>query len=313
MKESVCSFVIITYNQKNTIRASLLSVLEQDYKNFRLIITDDGSTDGTKEEILNVLNEFSDVLKDVVFLDNVNNAGIVSNFNKAIPFITGDFFITQAGDDIAMPDRVSFSKGFFEDNKNCLAFFSSTIDISNENVILCTNYGEVINERNKRLGGVNITNTLFDEAGILGASASYSVSLVNEAAIPYVAFSEDKSLTLRAALRGEVHFVNKCLVKYRRESGVTIVGKTTRKVYSKLMYRRSRFYKSLKFDHYYQYNKRTPQEQNKIRKLRISCMLSNRLLKGKESFVGYLFKSLLSGLLNKVTLRGVHYFIRGGK
>ncbi|MEG5841076.1 glycosyltransferase [Enterobacter mori] len=313
MKESVCSFVIITYNQKNTIRASLLSVLEQDYKNFRLIITDDGSTDGTKEEISNTLNEFSDTLKDIIFLDNVNNAGIVSNFNKTIPYIVGDFFITQAGDDIAMPDRVSFSKGFFEDNQNCLAFFSSTIDISNENDILGTNYGEVINERNKRLGGVNITNTLFDEAGILGASASYRASLIKEAAIPDVAFSEDKSLTLRAVLGGEVRFVNKSLVKYRRESGVTIVGKATCRVYSKLMYRRSRFYKSLKFDHYYQSTKHTSQEQNKIRKLRVSCILSNRLLKGKESFVGYLFKSLLSGLLNKVTLRGVHYFIKGVK
>lgn len=313
MKTSVCSFVMITYNQKDTVRASLLSVLEQDYKNFRLIITDDGSTDGTKEEIINTLNEFPDNLKDVVFLNNDRNSGIVSNFNKSIPYIIGDFFITQAGDDIAMPDRVSFSKEFFEGNKNCLAFFSSTIDITNDNVILGTNYGEVINERNKRLGGVNITNTLFDEAGILGASASYSVSLIQDAPIPSVAFSEDKSLTLRAALRGEVQFVKKSLVKYRRESGVTIVGKATHRIYSKLMYRRSRFYKSLKFDDYYMSTKRTPQEINKIRKLRVACVLSNRLLKSKESFFGYLFKSLCTGLLNKVTLRGFYYFITGVK
>lgn len=313
MNASVCSFVIITYNQKSTVRASILSVFEQDCKDFRLIITDDGSTDGTKEEILNILNEFDGCLKDVVFLNNVNNSGIVSNFNRSIPYIIGDFFITQAGDDISMPDRVSFSKKFFEENKNCLAFFSSTIDITNNNIVLDTNYGKVINERNQRLGGLNLSNTLFDEAGILGASASYRVSLVNDALIPCVAFSEDKSLTLRAVLRGEALFVKKPLVKYRRESGVTIVGKATHTIYSKLMYRRSRFYKSLKFDEYYMYSTRKSHERTKIRMLRTSCVLSYKLLTSKKSFSSFLIASLFSGLLNKVTLRGIYYFIKGGR
>lgn len=313
MRTSICSYIIITYNQRSTIRASLLSVFAQSFKNFRLIITDDGSTDGTKEEILNVLSEFKDVLKDVVFLNNLSNSGIVSNFNKSIPYIIGDFFITQAGDDIAMPDRVSYSKKYFDDNKNCVAFFSSTVDITSNDTVLGTNYGDIIHQRNKRLGGVNIANTLFDEAGILGASASYRTSLVKVAPIPCVAFSEDKSLTLRAVLTGEVQFVRKALVQYRRESGVTIVGKTTHKSYSKLMYRRSRFYKSLKFDDYYNYSIRSSQEQNKIKMLRISCLQSYRLLKGKQSFLVFIFNTLLTLSFNKVSLRGFYYYIRGGK
>lgn len=40
-------FILYTYNQKDWIQRSLSSILEQDYDEYRIIIVDDGSTDGS--------------------------------------------------------------------------------------------------------------------------------------------------------------------------------------------------------------------------------------------------------------------------
>ena len=45
------SIVMPSYNQVEFIEKSILSVLNQDYKNFELIIIDGGSNDGTIEII----------------------------------------------------------------------------------------------------------------------------------------------------------------------------------------------------------------------------------------------------------------------
>jgi len=50
--------IIPTFNREGVIRKSINSVLNQDYKNFELIIIDDGSTDNTEE----IVKNFHDVL-----------------------------------------------------------------------------------------------------------------------------------------------------------------------------------------------------------------------------------------------------------
>ena len=42
------SIIMSVYNNSNTIEAAIESILEQTYKDFELLILDDGSTDNTK-------------------------------------------------------------------------------------------------------------------------------------------------------------------------------------------------------------------------------------------------------------------------
>ena len=58
MNERV-DIVMATYNSMPYIRERLQSILWQDYPQFRLLIHDDGSTDGTVEEIRKLAERYS--------------------------------------------------------------------------------------------------------------------------------------------------------------------------------------------------------------------------------------------------------------
>lgn len=48
------SIIIPLYNKANCIKRTIQSVLTQSYKDFELIIVDDGSTDNSKEIVLSI-------------------------------------------------------------------------------------------------------------------------------------------------------------------------------------------------------------------------------------------------------------------
>ena len=47
----IVSVIIPTYNRKKLLIETLTSVFEQEYKDFEIIVVDDGSTDNTKEAL----------------------------------------------------------------------------------------------------------------------------------------------------------------------------------------------------------------------------------------------------------------------
>ena len=97
------SYILICYNQQNTIEEALSSALAQTYKSIELIISDDCSTDATVEIIKLFMNG-----RPTKYKLNVNekNLGIGGNLSKAISLSSGEFIVPAAGDDISIPDRV---------------------------------------------------------------------------------------------------------------------------------------------------------------------------------------------------------------
>jgi len=96
MERKKISVVIPTYNRLPSLKECLLSVLENDYPNFEIIVVDDFSKDGTREYLKkikdkneNIKNESSD--KKIKIIINNENLGVAEARNAGIKVATGEW------------------------------------------------------------------------------------------------------------------------------------------------------------------------------------------------------------------------------
>lgn len=88
------SVVIPTYNSARYITETLLSVFNQIYKNYEVIVSDDGSTDNTEELVKTIFTKFPQKAR---FLKNIHtgpgatrNKGIEASDGEWISFLDSD-------------------------------------------------------------------------------------------------------------------------------------------------------------------------------------------------------------------------------
>ena len=106
------SILITSYNAEKTIKKSLKSALNQNFKKFEIVVVDDGSTDRTKKIIkslkLNLLKVF--YLK--------KNIGRTKALNYGLKKCKGKYIAILDADDISSPSRISLQYEYLENNKD---------------------------------------------------------------------------------------------------------------------------------------------------------------------------------------------------
>lgn len=106
------SVVLPVYNGAAFIRESIESVINQTFKDFELIVIDDGSEDSTAE----IVDSFSD--KRICFHRLVKNSGSAVATNEGYLRATGEFIAHIDADDIAMPDRLARQLEFLSEHRD---------------------------------------------------------------------------------------------------------------------------------------------------------------------------------------------------
>jgi len=108
-KDPEVSIILPVYNGEKFILESVFSILDQTYRNFELIIINDGSTDHTAQ----LLASISDAR---VVIHHQKNQGIVASLNTGIALARGEYIARQDHDDIALPSRIEKQLIFLEIN-----------------------------------------------------------------------------------------------------------------------------------------------------------------------------------------------------
>jgi glycosyltransferase EpsE len=129
MSRPLVSVIMAVYNCEKFIKESLYSMKNQDFKDFEIILYDDGSTDKTyriAEEILYSSGIRYSMGKSLTG----DNVGCGQARNKAIEFAGGKYLAIQDGDDRSLPHRLRKEVEFLEENLHvfCVSALASVMD-----------------------------------------------------------------------------------------------------------------------------------------------------------------------------------------
>lgn len=97
------SIGIPVFNGKADIEKAISNLLEQTYTNFEIVISDNGSTDGTYE----IIHRLSRINSRIRIFRSELNRGSIWNFNKVFEESVGKYFMWAAHDDTHDPSFVA--------------------------------------------------------------------------------------------------------------------------------------------------------------------------------------------------------------
>ncbi|MBP59138.1 MULTISPECIES: glycosyltransferase family 2 protein [Idiomarina] len=121
------SVVIPSFNHREYIEKSVMSVLTQTYKNIELIVIDDGSTDGT-DILLDKLSK-----KHNFTYISQENEGVCKTLNRGIQEIsTGDYICILGSDDYFHPEKVEKQLTELAQNENSEFSYTQALEFDSK-------------------------------------------------------------------------------------------------------------------------------------------------------------------------------------
>jgi len=122
--------LLATYNGEQYLREQLDSIMCQTYSNFRLLISDDSSSDSTKE----ILEEYVEKDKRIIVFSQEKNLGVVKNFEFLLKRVENKYFMFSDQDDIWNENKIEKSIKVIEETKSDLVYSDLEVVDSSLNV-----------------------------------------------------------------------------------------------------------------------------------------------------------------------------------
>ncbi|MBW8359996.1 MAG: glycosyltransferase [Weeksellaceae bacterium] len=149
------SIIMPSFNQVEFIERSILSVLNQNYRNFELIIIDGGSTDGT----VDLIRKYE---KYIFHWVSEKDKGQSDALNKGIRKASGDLVGWMNSDDVYLENAFQEVANEYLKNTTCKVFFGNTISIDENDKLIDLNLSFPFSSNHlKHEGFVAVTQSLF--------------------------------------------------------------------------------------------------------------------------------------------------------
>ncbi|MBR1753277.1 glycosyltransferase family 2 protein [bacterium] len=120
------SIIIPCYNNGKFVSEAIESALNQTYKDIEIVIVNDGSTDNSSE----VIKEYADKNKNILFFDNEENHGVVYARNMAIEACRGEYILPLDSDDIIENTYVEKAVEILDKNPDISIVYCETLDFN---------------------------------------------------------------------------------------------------------------------------------------------------------------------------------------
>lgn len=126
-RQPLVTIGVITYQSADYVLETLDSIKYQTYKNIELIISDDGSNDGTIELCKKWIRENEIIFTNVKLITSSKNTGTSANCNRILTVCKGEWIKLIAGDDIFSPNSISDYVSYINENPNVDVVFAKRL------------------------------------------------------------------------------------------------------------------------------------------------------------------------------------------
>ena len=207
MDKPLISIIVPVYNVEHWVKECIDSVINQSYKNFELIIVNDGSTDNS----LNICTELA-VKDSKVHVYNKENGGLSSARNFGIKKANGDYLFFLDGDDYLAV--------------NALNMMMSIPSAERYDIILGTITKNDVFLRNYEAGALTraecLSNILLQKLGLTHSASAklYRRELFNDVCFPVGRLYEDEFTIYKVISKAErIYYTGVCVYHYRYREG----------------------------------------------------------------------------------------------
>lgn len=202
MQNTLVSIITPTYNCAKFIEETIRSVQTQTYLNWEMIISDDCSTDNTRE----VIAPYLECDKRIKYICNERNSGAAITRNNALKVAQGRWIAFLDSDDLWLPEKLERQIAFMEQNGYAFSY---------------TKYCE-IDETSNELG-IEISGPYkISKLGMYAycwpgcLTVMYDVSKVGLIQIADIKKNNDYAMWLKVICKANCYLLDECLAKYRR-------------------------------------------------------------------------------------------------
>lgn len=198
---SVC---VATLNGEKYIKQQLSSIISQLGEGDEVILSDDGSTDGTLEEVKSLGSPLIRVVEGP-------RKGVIKNFENAIKQSQGDYIFLADQDDVWMENKVEV---MLRELENATCVVSDCVVVDGELSVISDSFYKVNGTRFGRFYNTVCKN------GYLGCCMAFRRELISKALpIPDEIATHDGWFGNVAAYFYTVKFIDDKLILFRRHPG----------------------------------------------------------------------------------------------
>jgi len=216
MAKPKVSVVIPAYNGEDYIAEAVTTSAEQDYEPLEVIVSDDGSTDGTPDIVRDLAGRYPERVRPVLAQ---RNRGIASAFNQALTALDGELIAWLGGDDVMLPGKIAKQVSRLAERPDAVACVHDAEVFESSTGRVYGRFSQLNNGRRGLLeGGVEL---LFHPTYLMLPSAT----MVRRSACPPGGFDErlqianDWLFDVAVFRNGRCVVVDEVLSRYRRHGG----------------------------------------------------------------------------------------------
>jgi glycosyltransferase involved in cell wall biosynthesis len=207
------SIVIASFNHENYVRECVQSALDQTFQDFEIIITDDGSPDGTVE----VIKEFADPR---IRLDTfMHNKGACTAINNCIPKAAGEYIAVLNSDDAWEPTKLAKQVKYLDEHPEIGAVFTKVafVDESSKPISYTDYKHFYVFEQGNRPRYDWLNHFFFKGNCLCHPSILIRKKCYNEVGLydERMASLPDLDMWVRLCLKYEIYILDEKLVRFR--------------------------------------------------------------------------------------------------